>query len=349
MKRCFSLVLVLLMVFSMTACGHNMDKTSDKPIKEPTDGQNVTISQTEVPVDDSGTAESTVIESVGEEQVLPDFTYVMAKLHETVTDDYTELWFVLECLHYDFGLVVDDEFLVVNSLTGDEISELGERRDTDYKYEVYTGNVCVNDHAVESRFYWGHSDDDARQYVVKIRSVNPIGFDDLQITANPYYNGGVGVDLVDPIVVDFNAEMSDITTQQDYIHGNTLFELDGKYYLSVDDSGIGGEFYGSGVGVIVDFVYITGTPNDLLNSFNNKVMYVYDSLQDDLCLSAVPTPEGAVVSLCLDETPWVTSILFGYVTDGVTTVDEDAIDDISFDITPVYHFDDGRTMTFLFI
>lgn len=233
MKQWLSLILALLVVFSVTACGHNMDTDQNGPVSEPTDGQNMTISQTDAPTDaptiESGSTEPVETESVETEPVktkpvIPEFTYAMAKLHENVTEDYTELWFVLECLHHNFGLVVGDEFLVVNSLTGDEISALGVSRDTDYKYEVYTGNVCINDHATDlNSFCWGHSDDDARQYVVKIRSVNPIEFGDLKITANPYYNGGIGVDEMEPIAVEFNAEMSDITTQQAYIHGTTLF------------------------------------------------------------------------------------------------------------------------------
>lgn len=153
----------------------------------------------------------------------PDMVYKLAPMYKTQRNGCTELWFVLEFETAGWQLYSDSPFFIVDKTRNTKLQT----------FEVYDGVICETNHRTNT-----DEINDKHIYTVKVESTYDIDFDDIQVSGYCYYKqpgSNVG-GLVTPEVVflDFNAIMFDITTQQDFIHMNTLFELNGKYYIFTD-------------------------------------------------------------------------------------------------------------------
>lgn len=175
----------------------------------------------------SVTTEPTVITA-------PEFTYKMAPIHKEVVVDsgYTELWIAIEMTTMGWQAASRDSFVITNSKTNEVLNELGNAASGGVDLTYYVGNVCQDDHAANSEDLGLWFQHDCRMYVIKITSANDINFEDLSVVCTGYYLDDVICTDDEDFNLVFNADISEITTQQDYIHGETLFEQDGKYYVS---------------------------------------------------------------------------------------------------------------------
>lgn len=303
--------------------------------------------------------EETKPEATDPEVGTPAFEYAMAPIYVHDAQDHTRIWIAVEMLHRDFGAVTNDPFVIVNTKTGMDMTEEAPKNGNGLEIDFYTGNVCVDDHIPEDLAYWGHSDHDARLYVIEIASVAPVAIEDLQISCNLYYNGGPGVEDMGLHELVFNADISQITTYQPYIHGRTLFELDGKYYIADTDSGIGlsGENEENGT---FEVTCINGTLADLAASLQGNTTMVYgpstysfaDKIQcydhetDYLKPLEIPE-EGYDFNVKLRED--FDCITIGYQgQEGYELSSDEEKKWMIYCGVPMYRFDDGRTMVLLF-
>ena len=90
---------------------------------------------------------------------------------------------------------------------------------------------------------------------------------------------------------DFNADVSEITMNQLFVHDDTVFELDGRYYVR-GNLGLDTVDYSVNADCLYDFIDIiplNGTLDDLLVSLHDAKL-VYGSGDD--YLTDVVTPNG---------------------------------------------------------
>lgn len=275
---------------------------------------------------------------------VPELVYNMASIHKKVNEKgWTELWFVVEFKTLGYDLDFMNPFKIVNNKNGEVMTDdfFGEKS----KRTVYYGNVCTKNH--EDSFALAN-EYDCSQYVVCLSYKEDINFEDLDIFCCPRYDS---LEDGEEISLQFNSEMSDITTQQEFIHGCTLFELDGVFYVNSGDSGAysGINTFGSAQGI----VSINGTLNDLANSLNGKIDFIYaptvrksetEGLVQYKYLQMFDVPANC--SMYVDVSDYGSDLYVGLrSTDGHEFTDEDVR--LSRLINLRYKFEDGRTMTFI--
>lgn len=216
-----------------------------------------------------------------------DLTYAMAPIHKKLISEdgvnKTQLWFVIEFLEPRYQFVTDTLPYVV----------VDKNLNADLQSRLFVGNVCIDDHMSVNSEYEQWYDHDCRQYTICVTTDYDIDFDDIEVVASVQYVTPKGPDVYEKYTFEFNAELSEITTIQNFIHGNTLFELDGKYYV--------GDRFGS-----VDFEYdcgdacvhnrmvlvpITGSMDDLVSDLSKHDSVLVYGFGDESYLSDVSLPD----------------------------------------------------------
>ena len=261
--------------------------------------------------------------------VQPEFVYSMAPVYKEYTEEnVTTLWFAAE--FKTLGYYAD---MFEIKLDGQILPDV----------QVYKGNVCSESHIDD---FINDTGLDYKQYTICVTAFGNVDFDDLQVLCNL----GYGSDY-ESTELEFNAGLDDITTQQEYIHGNTLFGLDGKYYIHDDrtgmysDDGCAGESY--------EFICINGDLHDLVESLQDNVVFVYGPVYD---VSEYDGTGYGSDSGYLDiiDTPYGCEMYVGYNLDvvvGYKTVDDYILltSDLTrtFVINMQYQFDNGQTMTLI--
>lgn len=253
--------------------------------------------------------------------------YAMAPVHRDLeaVDGCTKLWFAIVLKPLGYVVNPDDMFVITNKLTGDSLPKVIDCETTGFM--VYEGNVCSENHSDD---FVSDTGLDYKQYTVCVVCPGDISFDDLSVVANVGCDGNY-----EPVALEFNGHVSDVTTYQAYVHGNTLFELDGKYYIHSGKTGMylgdncAGEFY--------DIVCINGSLSDLVTSLSGNVTFVYGPTQTD-CFADVNVPLGCEMYIA-DKL----SLVVGY-----RAIDGYVLSDLNLDniliVNMKYNFDDGRSM-----
>lgn len=299
--------------------------------------ENITLSKSRlhgnglyVDADDVFHIMDTDITFVGRESVAVEFVYTMAPLYIDRSGFDNKLWFVAEFDALGFDA---DGFEITNARTGERYEDI----------VIYEGNVCSENHSDNFTTDTGL---DYKQYSICVTHSGDIAFDDLKIVASVGYDGDY-----DAIELEFNGDLSDITTYQEYLHGNTLFELDGNYYIHDDRTGM---YTGdTAVGETYEIVCVNGSLSDLMESLTDNVSFVYGPVYDvseyegtgfganDSVFDVIYTPDGCEMYIDVNM-----ELVVGY-----QGVDDYVLSDSdlsrAFIINLRYDFSDGREMIFV--
>lgn len=278
MKRMFLFVLALVCAVSLCACGDNGQ--SDIIVDGGFNGQSyVVLNKSEstesvaVSVTDVSDILDTDIIPTGDlsefQTPLPEFVYNMSEIYKASSnsDYYEKLWFVIE--FQTLGYKATD-FRFKNKTTGESISD-GMYMNADIS--VYNGCVCSEPHANNFITDTGL---DYQQYIICIAYSGSIDFSDLEVRCDLLYDDRVSSEQI----LEFNANISDITTRQTYLHGETLFELDGNYYIHEPSTGLYSDLNGTYEAETYSIHCINGTLEDLVRSLSNNVKFVYGPVYD---------------------------------------------------------------------
>lgn len=252
MKKFLSILLVITMIIGLSACSFMSDEDKNK-------------------LEDIKDAISDFEEDLKEEieedanKVKEPFSYKMAKVYEKPynEDDYykSELVYVIEFNVTGYHAL---EFNVFTK-DGKNIEEL-ETGDCDIR--LYKGGVCVKDDIDHVDDFDLLNEDHKLQYIVVVSAEEDIfTFDDLVIKSEVYYE--FDTESKEEVAYELNAELSEITTKQKYLHTNSLVNLDGVYYIFDNNAGVGGNSHLSYRAV--DLELIGENP---LSSLNGKIEWV---------------------------------------------------------------------------
>ena len=264
-KNLLSIFLCIILVFSMTAC---VRKESSPSIENTTEA---TLPTEETKIDNTETTAPTVEnndETAPTTLEPPKMEYKMVGLHKSEVDKYGGyMWVVIEMK--TLGWLLDMNSVVVTDIRNNEELHID---------AIYPGMVCANNHRAD---YYGATNgqvNDYKQYTLQIYIEDAsINFEDLQIVGevswmNPEYQS---TDDVSHQFL-FDGTVDDITTQQPYIHGYTLFKVGEAYYIFEPQSG---GFQDDEIGTYREFevFHINGTIESLVDTFSKNYEFVYST------------------------------------------------------------------------
>lgn len=354
-KKFMSLFIVIAVLLCMTACSGGKGGTVGAE-NNTTTTTNVTEKSDIAPETTGGREDTETTE--GTKPQIPELKYKMAPVYKRTAENhkygYTELWFVFECENAGWIASFTNGFTITNTATGEVLNDLEDPYYGGAKIEMYRGSVCYVEHKSDLWDYSIGYEVDYSMYTFCITSATDINFEDLSVVGNfTYLSPDVYVDEDSTFDLEFNSSIEDITTRQKFIHGSTLFGIDGKYYVCNASS-----FGGGGNAETLDFsllqvIGISGTMDDLANSLKGKTHYVYGPdaryyeesgySSDEDYLKVVETPSHCIMHI---EASSEEDVEIGYrAKEGYTLSAEDSA--LVNSTIPVYTFEDGFEMTFI--
>lgn len=162
------------------------------------------------------------------EEVSSEFSYKMASIYDVrgAEGDYKN-WM-------SFAIEVTSDKFVLNDI---DVTNNGSEIDGYVK--VFDGYVCLDDKyhsndSLQSGVEW-----DKPIYTVLIKTNEVFSVNDVKITGSSHYDV-VGAGVSEDVTLEVNCKISDITSRQEVIHGDTLFEIGGVYYVfNSSSAGVG--------------------------------------------------------------------------------------------------------------
>ena len=301
MKKVLICILCFVMTFSLMACGNKQQENN-----------NSTQSNISITTPPTKPKEDTQINKPTEPiEYEPDveFSYHMAPITKIYNEEtgITTLWTVIEMK--DNGWHLREVVEVKNTKTNENLMKL-EKIDGENGVATvtqYWGCVCY-DYTPEhlsgqcSGYEYGLS-----HQPVQIQYRGEINFDDIVVEATAFYkprnddkvySGGL-----ETYELTHNADITQITTNQKFIHAWNIFEIDDKYYLFnpgvwSTNSGNNGYRYTAGFGVIP----ITGTMSELKDAVENGVGFTYGkNAGESLAFTNTSTPKDYSVKISAEE------------------------------------------------
>lgn len=342
-SKWISAILCLIMVFAMVGCGHQ------DLVDESTIGQTETVIDSATdPVLDETDHETAPIVTTEPSVSVPELTYKMAPIYKVEPEEqkygYTELWFAVEFTELGWQPAYRDAFIITNTMTGDVLNDLESPYYGGADIDWYVGSVCVDDHILDGDAFYLRSETDYLLATICITSAAEIDFDDLSIVCNAYYVDEYATTESESHELAFNANISEITTRQTYIHDSTLFELDGKYYV-INSASSGGGGSDTIQYRCFNAIPINGTYGDLVASLKDNIQLVYGNVLADNFLQPIVIPDTC--NLYVDVGISDDDIAIGFEgIDGHVITDEE--DSLCWDAIFVYQFDDGQMMAFIY-
>ena len=353
MRRSFVLFLCIVLIISFVGCGGAGHKEDDITTEvAPTIEVEITEAlDLEIPSEDSDdehmNSEEEQVEETEPQVGAPEFEYYMAPIYKAPMDEngWTKIWFVVEFKTLGYHVSYTNPFIITNMET-DQVLTDGIFNETS-KRTVHVGKVCSEIHTDD---FFSNTGLDYEQYPICIDYYGDIDFEDLHVVCNLQYDDNAnGIHVgTEETTLEFNADVSQITTYQEYIHGGTLFEIDGCYYVNESDGGVAGDLYESYSSF--DIQCVNGTMGQLVSSLEDKVEYVYAPVRrkadaEDVAgyesLQSINVPDNCIA--CIDGD---SSMYIGLKSaDGHVLTDEECA--VSYLMNIRYIFDDGRTMTLI--
>lgn len=221
MKRILSICLSFSLIFSLASCGK---KTNDNnQVDQNTGTTNNTVNTGNNVVDNNSNSNNT--------SPVSNFTYKMTLLNKSIAANKMEtLWIAIETQSTDwkFRSPYMDQFMTIkNKTTGETILENG-NLGNGYLLENFVLTACQDDH-IKNRSSNGmtFSDHDFEILVLKLTYIQQINQEDVEITVGMKN----GTTYFDDTAVEFNCQPSDLNISNSYFHGNTLINIDDKYYI----------------------------------------------------------------------------------------------------------------------
>lgn len=252
MKKILSILLVFAFVLGLSACSviSEDDKAKFEDLKD-------TISEIEEDLNKE------IEENINETK--EPFSYKMAKVYEKPYNekDYnkTELVYVIEFNALGYHAL---DFAVFNK-NGENIEET---KSMDCDIRVYKGGICVDDNIehISNTFLFGEKH--KMQYTIVVTVEDDLyTFDDLTIKSKVYHR--IDTKTKEDVTYEINADISEITTKQKYLHTDSLVNIDGVYYLFDENAGVGGNSIKS-----YHYVDIKPIENKVLDSLDGKIEWV---------------------------------------------------------------------------
>ena len=278
----------------------------------------------------------------GQIEYFPELSYKMApvykKLIEVDGENVSQLWFVLEMSSQCWDI--------------SDLSSLSVVKDgVDVKLSIFPGSICIENHYKEPAVGFEMYGYDIAQYTVCVESTSDLDFEDLSVSCDLYYSDKDAYMDSQTYILSFNADISEVTTRQGFIHSNTLFEINNHYYVCNNYvGGVGGDnsFSYNMIGVVP----INCSMKDLIVDLSGNVTLVYgpsafiyenigySGIEDYMKAAETPDKCELYISECTE------GIRIGYKTfDGyiLSEVDKDK----QSACVPVYTYEDGFEMAFM--
>lgn len=250
-KKIISLIIAMLMLLSITGCH--------------ADEEDVVTAISDIVSSGQEMAESS------NNKISDKFEYKMAPIYNIVDEkqEYKNwLSFAVEITSERFVLY---DMVVKNN--GNEI---------DGKVSIFKGYVCINDkkHVISPNYLYGEGGDeyDNCLYTILIKTNEDISPENVTISATAHFKS-IGSGKNRDEILKTNSTISEITTRQEIIHGKTLFEMGGTYYV-FDTDGFGGG-YGDDMAYKSFTIHNLRPEDESLSMNNDNIGVVYSKTCED--------------------------------------------------------------------